>query len=240
MANKTTKIQVLHSNFPIAPSLDTLDEGMIAINNRKEKEKIYIRGEVDIDGTAKIVEFDPTSNIMKMVDEKIKNTDIGGLQDQIDIINGSSSVDGSFEHADKVLEDKLTPVINDKIESVNAGKGIKVTESVSNNSKSVLIETIVKSNDLVLSIDNVSGITSTIKMSISGNTISLLGRNDMVISSIVVPGMNLTFTSTDGIDLTNNNGDVTANLKVDHNTDNRLTLGNNGLFSSRIINCGNY
>lgn len=239
MASKTTKIQVLHSNFPTAPSLDTLDEGMIAINNRKDKEKIYIRGEVDIDGTTKIVEFDPTSNIMKMVDEKIKDTDIGGLQDQIDIINGSSSVDGSFEHADKILENKLTPVINSKIESVNAGKGIKVTESVSNN-KSVLIETVVKSNDLVLSIDNVSGITSTIKMNISGNTISLIGRNNMVISSIVVPGMNLTFTSTDGIDLSNNNGDITANLKVDPNTDNRLTLGNNGLFSSRIINCGNY
>ena len=77
-------------------------------------------------------------------------------------------------------------------------------------------------------------------MNISGNTISLLGRNDMVISSIVVPGMNLTFTSTDGIDLTNTNGDVTANLKIDSNPDNRLELGNNGLFSSRIINCGNY
>ena len=27
MASKTTKIQVLHSNFPIVPSLDKLDEG---------------------------------------------------------------------------------------------------------------------------------------------------------------------------------------------------------------------
>lgn len=240
MANKITKIQVLHSNFPIAPSVDKLDDGVIAINNRKDKEKIYFKGEVDETGKNKIVEFDPTSAIMKMVDEKIKDTDIGHLQEQIDIINGSSSVDGSFEHADKVLEDKLTPVINNKIESVNAGKGIKVTENVTGNSKSVTIETVVKSNDLVLSLDNVSGITSTIKMNISGNTISLLGRNDMVISSIVVPGMNLTFTSTDGITLTNNNGDITANLKVDPNADNRLSIGNNGLFSSRIINCGNY
>lgn len=51
--------------------------------------------------------------------------------------------------------------------------------------------------------------------------------------------MNLTFTSTDGIDLTNTDGDVTASLKIDSNPDNRLELGNNGLFSSRIINCGN-
>lgn len=138
------------------------------------------------------------------------------------------------------MEDKLTPLINNKVQQINAGKGIKVTESVVNDVKSVLIETVVKSNDLVLSVDATSGITSTIKMNISGNTISLLGRNDMVISSIVVPGMNLTFTSTDGIDLTNTNGDVTANLKIDSNPDNRLELGNNGLFSSRIINCGNY
>lgn len=138
------------------------------------------------------------------------------------------------------MEDKLTPLVNNKVQQINAGKGIKVTESVVNNVKSVLVETVVKSNDLVLSIDATSGITSTIKMNISGNTISLLGRNDMVISSIVVPGMNLTFTSTDGIDLTNTNGDVTANLKIDSNPDNRLELGNNGLFSSRIINCGNY
>lgn len=240
MANKTTKIQVLHSNHPIAPSLDTLDEGMIAINNRKDKEKIYIRGEVDVDGKTKLVEFDPTSNIMKMVDEKIKETEVGNLQEQIDIINGSSSVEGSFEHADKVLEDKLTPIINGKIQSVNAGKGIKVTESVVDDNKSVTIETVVKSNDLLLAVDNVSGLTSTIKMTISGNTVSLLGRNDMVISSIVIPGMNFTFTSTDGIDLTNNNGDVTASLKVDPDTDNRLTLSNNGIFSSRIIDCGTY
>lgn len=138
------------------------------------------------------------------------------------------------------MEDKLTPLINNKVQQINAGKGIKVTENVVNDVKSVLIETVVKSNDLVLSVDATSGITSTIKMNISGNTISLLGRNDMVISSIVVPGMNLTFTSTDGIDLTNTNGDVTANLKIDSNPDNRLELGNNGLFSSRIINCGNY
>lgn len=240
MANKTTKIQVLHSNFPIVPSLDKLDEGVIAINNRKDKEKIYFRGEVDESGTTKIVEFDPTATIMKLVDQKIQDTDIGHLQDQIDIINGGDNVNGSFAHADKVLEDKLTPFINDKVQQINAGKGIKVTESVVNNNKSVLVETVVKSNDLVLSVDATSGLTSTIKMNISGNTISLLGRNDMIISSIVVPGMNLTFTSTDGIDLTNTDGDVTASLKIDSNPDNRLELGNNGLFSSRIINCGNY
>lgn len=240
MASKTTKIQVLHSNSPIVPSLDKLDEGVIAINNRKDKEKIYFKGEVDESGTNRIVEFDPTSTIMKLVDQKIQDTDIGHLQGQIDIINGGDNVDGSFAHADKVLEDKLTPLINNKVQQINAGKGIKVTESVVNDAKSVLVETVVKANDLVLSVDATSGITSTIKMNISGNTISLLGRNDMVISSIVVPGMNLTFTSTDGIDLTNTNGDVTANLKIDSNPDNRLELSNNGLFSSRIINCGNY
>lgn len=42
MASKTTKIQVLHSNFPIVPSLDKLDEGVIAINNRKDKEKFIL------------------------------------------------------------------------------------------------------------------------------------------------------------------------------------------------------
>lgn len=72
MASKTTKIQVLHSNFPIVPSLDKLDEGVIAINNRKDKEKIYFRGEVDESGTTRIVEFDPTSTIMKLVDQKYK------------------------------------------------------------------------------------------------------------------------------------------------------------------------
>ena len=240
MANKITKIQVLHSNSPITPSLSVLDEGVIAINNRKDKEKIYFRGEVDESGTTKIVEFDPTSTIMKLVDQKIQDTDIGDLQNQIDIINGGDNVDGSFAHADKVLEDKLTPLINNKVQQINAGKGIKVTENVVDDVKSVLIESVVKSNDLILSVDAVSGLTSTIKMIIDGNTVSLLGKNDTVISSVVIPGMNLTFTSTDGIDLTNTDGDVTASLKIDSNPDNRLELSNNGLFSSRIINCGSY
>lgn len=67
---------------------------------------------------------------MKLVDQKIQDTDIGHLQDQIDIINGGDNVNGSFAHADKVLEDKLTPLVNNKVQQINAGKGIKVTESV--------------------------------------------------------------------------------------------------------------
>lgn len=238
MVNRITKIQVLHSKENVIPSVNILDDGVIAINNNKDKEKIFFKGD---DGTS-VISFDPTKKIMELVDQKINDTDIGELQKQIDIINGSDNVNGSFSNADKILENKLTPLISNKIEKISGNKGVKVTQSLdTNNNKIVAIEAIVKSSDLVLSIDDVSGITSTIKMNISGNTISLLGKNDTVISTIVIPvQVNFTFTSTDGINLVDTNGDVTANLKVDPNPNNRLELSNAGIFNSKIINCGNY
>lgn len=241
MANKFTKIQVLHSNFDLTPSLDVLDNGVIAINNRLDKEKIYFRGENESPSKVRIVEFDTTKNIMKLVDQKIQDTDIGGLQNDIDIINGGDNVNGSFAYADKALENKLRPLINDKIQTINGTKGVKaVTILDTNNNKSVTIEALVRTNDLILAIDDVSGITSTLKLSIVNNTIFLTGRNDVQIGSVTVPGMNLTFSNTDAIDLTNVDGNVSANLKLDANTDNRLKMGKDGLFSSKIINCGKY
>lgn len=241
MANKFTKIQVLHSNFDLTPSLDVLDNGVIAINNRLDKEKIYFRGENESPSKVRIVEFDTTKNIMKLVDQKIQDTDIGGLQNDIDIINGGDNVNGSFAYADKALENKLRPLINDKIQTINGTKGVNaVTILDANNNKSVTIEALVRTNDLILAIDDVSGITSTLKLSIVNNTIFLTGRNDVQIGSVTVPGMNLTFGNTDAIDLTNIDGNVSANLKLDANTDNRLKIGKDGLFSSKIINCGKY
>lgn len=233
---KTTKIQVLRSNYPVKPPSEMLDEGVIAINNRLKSEKIYFKSE---DGT-NLVEFDPTYIIMEQVDDKIQNTNIGDLQNQVDIINGGENVDGSFEHADKVLENKLTPLINDKISDIYSGSGIKLTKTNDGSNKTVKIETLVNINDLILGIDEVSGLSATIKLELSGNTVSLIGKNGYVISSILVPGMNLTFSDTDTIELNNNDGDISANVKVDSDENNRITVTKNGIFSSRIINCGKY
>lgn len=234
---KTTKIQVLRSNYPVKPPISILDDGVIAINNRKNKEKIYFKSE----DNENIVEFDPTSTIMAMVDEKIENTDIGHLQEQIDIINGGDNVEGSFEHADKLVKEELTNKINNKVEEVVGSSSIRVnTETVGNSSKVITIESIIDKNDLVLYVDDVKGITATVKLELSGNTVSLIGRNGVVISSVVVPGMNLNFNSTDSININNNEGNISANVKIDGNSDNRISVSSEGIFSSRIINCGKY
>ena len=234
---KTTKIQVLRSNYPVKPPISILDDGVIAINNRKNKEKIYFKSE----DNENIVEFDPTSTIMDMVDEKIENTDIGHLQEQIDIINGGDNVEGSFEHADKLVKEEFTNKINNKVEEVVGSSSIRVnTETVGNSSKVITIESIIDKNDLVLYVDDVKGITATVKLELSGNTVSLIGRNGIVISSVVVPGMNLNFNSTDSINMNNNEGNISANVKIDGNSDNRISVSSEGIFSSRIINCGKY
>lgn len=234
---KTTKIQVLRSNYPVKPPISILDDGVIAINNRKNKEKIYFKSE----DNENIVEFDPTSTIMAMVDEKIENTDIGHLQEQIDIINGGDNVEGSFEHADKLVKEELTNKINNKVEEVVGSSSIRVnTETVGNSSKVITIESIIDKNDLVLYVDDVKGITAAVKLELSGNTVSLIGRNGIVISSVVVPGMNLNFNSTDSININNNEGNISANVKIDGNSDNRISVSSEGIFSSRIINCGKY
>lgn len=233
---KTTKIQVLRSNYPIKPPIDMMGDGVIAINNRIHKEKIYFKSE---DGNS-LVEFDPTETIMSLVDDKIANTNIGHLQEQVDTINGGENVEGSFAHADKVLKESIVSEMNEKVETISAGKGIKVSETVVDNAKSVTIEASVNPNDLVLHVDEISGITATLKLELSGNTVSLIGRNGIVISYVTVPGMNLTFSGTDTVELNNNDGNVYANVKIDSSEDNRLSVSSNGLFSSRIIDCGKY
>lgn len=147
------------------PNPALLQYGQIAINYSSTKEKIFFKN-----SAGELAVFDTSKNIFIYVDEKDKE-----LQDQIDIINGDDTVDGSFAHADKVLEEKLTPMIQERILSVEGTKGIK---AVTDNSKNVTLEGVVHNNDKVLSVDN-SGFTTTIFADYdwASGTIRLMGKN---------------------------------------------------------------
>lgn len=147
------------------PNPDLMQYGQIAINYTSTKEKIFFKN-----NAGELAVFDTSKNIFIYVDEKDKE-----LQDQIDIINGDDTVNGSFAHADKVLEEKLTPMIQERILSVEGTKGIK---AVTDNSKNVTLEGVVRNNDKVLSVDN-SGFTTTIYADYDwdSGTVRLMGKN---------------------------------------------------------------
>lgn len=147
------------------PNPNHLSYGQIAINYDSNKEKIFFKN-----SAGNLAIFDTTKNIFEYVDNGDKH-----LQDQIDIINSDDTIDGSFAHADKVLEDKLIPLINDRIHTVVGIKGIKATTDMG---KNVTIEGIIKTGDKVLNIDN-SGFTATIFCNYEWDTgtIKLFGKD---------------------------------------------------------------
>lgn len=130
------KLQVLRSDgLNESPLPSTLLDGELAINTYKDNEKIYFKNSQGDE----LAVFDTTENILKIVDEKIAN-EIKKLTDpnnpaslqyqinyevsrakyaedeinkKIEIINGNEATEGSFTHADKVLENKLMLLIND-------------------------------------------------------------------------------------------------------------------------------
>ena len=147
------------------PEAESLEYGQIAINVSSNKEKIFFRND-----TNKLAVFEPSK---KVLDEALSGDT--KLQDQIDIINGDENTEGSFTHADKVLEDKLTPIINSKVQSVTGIRGVKATTDTAQN---VTVEGVIHINDKILSIDN-SGFTSTLSLTYDWDNgiMSLIGKD---------------------------------------------------------------
>lgn len=147
------------------PEAESLEYGQIAINVSSNKEKIFFRND-----TNKLAVFEPSK---KVLDEALSGD--AKLQGQIDIINGDENTEGSFAHADKVLEDKLTPIINSKVQSVTGIRGVKATSDIGQN---VTVEGVIHINDKILSIDN-SGFTSTLSLSYDWDNgiMSLIGKD---------------------------------------------------------------
>lgn len=146
------------------PDPETLSYGQLAINYDVSKERIFIKNSAD-----KVVAFDPTSKIFSYVDDADAS-----IQEQLDILNGDENTNGSFSHADKVLEDKLTEEINDRVHTVTGIRGVRATTDASNN---VTVQGVVKVSDNILSVDN-SGFSATVYATYDWNTgsVKLFGK----------------------------------------------------------------
>lgn len=138
-------IKTLYSNaLNETPNPSTLSDGELAINIFKDNEKIFFKNS---SGTELAI-FDTSKNILKVANEYVlseilKLTDpnrTGSLQYQInyeasrakekenelekkiEIINGDNATEGSFLHADKILENKLMLLID----QITGGTGAPV------------------------------------------------------------------------------------------------------------------
>lgn len=94
-------VKILHlrnaDNDADQPSVNDLEYGQIAVNYQKGNEKIMIKNNEN-----EIIEIKPFTEYSDDISDALNE-----LQDQIDTINGGTSVDGSFAHADQVLHDLL-------------------------------------------------------------------------------------------------------------------------------------
>ena len=143
--DQKNSVRLLYSNSNDEyPNPATLANGEVALNIFKDNEKIIFKNS---SGTELAI-FDTSKNILKVANEYAlseisKLTDpnrTGSLQYQInyevsrakdkeselekkiDIINGDNATEGSFLHADKILEDKIMLLID----QITGGTGVPV------------------------------------------------------------------------------------------------------------------
>lgn len=122
----------------------------------------------------------------------------------------------------------LSPIIEGKIESLTEGNGINIIDTSTPTVKSYELKNKISTSDKILASDS-NGLNTSLGMTISGDTISLVGKNNQVISSIDLPESNLTFTGTSGVSVTKTGNNVKTDIVLDTATPNILTKNVNGL-----------